>query len=609
MCIGCHWATFRNLNLGRAGSGSGGLTRRRVLQYGAASAGTALVAGTAAPSFTADAAAATDGDADIVFRNGPVYTVNADNPWARAVAIKDRRITYVGDEAGVQPFIGPRTRVVELAGKMLLPGFVEGHIHPLVGSTLTRGVELQYDTREEILDALRAYRAKIGQVDIVRGFGWRYFAFPSSGPRKEDLDALWPDVPVILFAIDGHCAWVNSQALALAGVTRDTKDPLPGFSYFERDPTTGEPTGYLVEVPVIVQVNNAVEPFSPDYVAGGLAEWLPKAAAAGITTVFEAGMQVVSDIEGFGIYSSFERAGKLPFRVVGSYYHNNPAIDPVPVIQALRREFQSELVQASVLKLNIDGGDAQRTAALLAPYSDAPGTSGDTLLPPELFADIIRRADREGIDIHVHSYGDRATRLSLDAIEAAVKANPPRDRRHALAHILLVAPEDVPRFGELGVVAQFSAQWAVPDRTWRDITGMRLGTQRGNELYSIKSILAHGGVASFGTDWPAAGHYSTYRPLDAIEVAITRRELGKPDSPQLQPISETVTLDAALRANTIGPAHQLRMEHKVGSIEAGKLADLVVLEKNLFDVLPHEIHKIDVLMTVMNGRVTHERNA
>ena len=298
-----------------------------------------------------------DSSADIVSRNGPVYTVDATKPWARAVAVKGKRIAYVGDEAGIQTFIGPQSRVVDLAGKMLLPGFIEGHIHPLVGAALTRGADLQFNTREDILGALKAYRDKVGKADIVRGFGWRYFAFPATGPRKEDLDAIWPDVPVILFAIDAHSAWVNSQALALAGVTKDTKDPLPGFSYFERDPATGEPTGYLVEVPAIVRVNNAVEPFSRDYVAEGLAEWLPQAAAAGITTVFDAGMQVIPDAEGFAIYSDLERKGRLPFRVIGSYYHNNPDIDPVPVIKALRREFQSELVRASVLKLNIDGGD------------------------------------------------------------------------------------------------------------------------------------------------------------------------------------------------------------------------------------------------------------
>ena len=176
-------------------------------------------------------------------------------------------------------------------------------------------------------------------------------------------------------------------------------------------------------------------------------------------------MQIVPEADGFAIYDRLEREGRLPFRVVGSYYHNNPAIDPVPLIQALHRGFNSELVKASVLKLNIDGGDSQRTAAFFAPYADAPETRGETLLPPDLFADIIRRADREGINIHIHSYGDRATHLSLDAFEAAIKANPPRDRRNTLAHLFVVTPDDIPRFAKLGVVAQLRSSAAFPSMT------------------------------------------------------------------------------------------------------------------------------------------------
>jgi predicted amidohydrolase YtcJ len=608
MCLGCYWANFRDYVQNASTSNGSGPTRRQAMRRGARFAATAAVAASAAPSFIAEAVAASDPGADIVFRNGPVYTVNGDRPWARAVAVRGKHIVYVGDERGVQSFLGPNTRVIDLAGRMLMPGFVEGHIHPLVGSTLTRGADLQFDTKDEMLAALETYRDKVGAAGVVRGYGWRYAAFPATGPRKEDLDAIWPDVPVILIAIDGHSAWVNSQALALAGVTKDAKDPLPGFSTFERDPATGEPTGYCVEVPAIIRINNAIEPFSADYVAESLAEWLPQASAAGITTVFDAGMQIVPDMEGFAIYERLERRGKLPFRVIGAHYHNNPAVDPVPVIQALRREFNSELVKASVLKLNIDGGDSQRTAAFLAPYADAPETSGDTLLPPDLFADIIKRADRVGLNIHIHSYGDRATRLSLDAFEAAIKSNPPRDRRHALAHLFLVAPEDIPRFAKLGVVGSFSTQWAVPDSS-QAIGRARLGPPRSDQLYRWGSILREGGVVSLGTDWPAAGYYSTYRPLDAIEAATSRRELGKAEGPQLAPAEEAIPLDAALKAATMGPALQLGIEHEVGSIEVGKLADLVVMEKNLFEVAPHEVHKTKVLVTVMNGKVVHEQHA
>lgn len=603
MCIGCDWANFRNLlHAGDPAQQEKGPTRRRVLQASAlvAAAAVAPVSALAQPGRSAGERA------DIVFRNGPVYTINGDRAWARAVAVRKKQIVYVGDDAGIEAFVGPATRIVDLSGKMLLPGVVEGHIHPIVGSTLTRGVDLQFDTREETLAALKAYRAKVGKVDVVRGFGWRYSAFPATGPRKEDLDQIWPDTPVFLIAIDGHSAWVNSKVLAIAEIAKETKDPLPGFSYYERDPATGEPTGYLVEPPTMFPALNAIGPFTAEYVGQSLEEWLPKASAAGITAVFDAGMALLPEEKGFQLYAALERRGKLPFRVVGSYYHNNPVIDPVPLINVLRRQFQSELVQASVLKLNLDGGDAQRTAALLAPYSDDPGTSGDTLLPPDLFKDIVRRADGDGLDIHVHSYGDRATRISLDAIEAAIRVNPPRDRRHGLAHLILVSREDMPRFAELGVTAQFSAQWAVPDQTWKDVTQRRFGPARSEQLYGMRTILRHGANVSLGTDWPAAGYYSTYRPLEAIEIATTRQELDQPGQPPLAPVDERISLDEALRANTMGAAYQIGLERKIGSIEVGKLADMVVLDRNLFEIPTHEIHKAKVLMTVMNGQVRHE---
>ena len=608
MCLGCHWSKYRDFGKIASTKNGSALTRREALGLGAAFAATTAALSTGS-SFIAEAAAASDPSPDVVFRNGPVYTVNSEKPWASAVAVKGKRIVYVGDEAGVQEFVGPQTRVVDLAGKMLLPGFIDSHTHPLGGSAITRGVDLQFDTHEETLDALRSYRDKIGNVDIIRGFGWRYNAFPTTGPRKEDLDAIWPDTPVFLVAIDGHAAWANSQALALAGVTKDAKDPLPGFSYFQRDLATGEPTGFLVEVPVMFVLLNAIAPFSRDYIAESLREWLPRASAAGITGLFNAGMQVLPETEGFGIYQELEREGKLPFRVIGSYYHNNPAIDPVPIIRALRREFHSELVKASVLKLNMDGGDNAHTGVFLAPYADKPETSGDPLLPIPMFFDIVRRADAEGIDIHVHSIGDRATRLTLDAVEAAIKANPPRDRRSAIAHLTLVDPKDEPRFAKLAVAAQFSAQWAVADKPWQAVTRSRLGGERADRVYRLGSMLRAGGVLSFGSDWPAANSYSTYKPLDAIEIATTRRELDRPDGAPLPGNDEAIPLAAALKAATMGAAWQLGLEKEVGSIEAGKLADLVVLEKNLFEVAPPDIHKTKVLMTVMNGKVRHEQGA
>lgn len=584
MCLACEWAAFVKGE------------QRRLADVDPAVKHRSSAPAPAAP------AALREG---IVFKNGVVHTVVAGAAPAQAVVVEGDSIVYVGDDEGVAAFERPGMRVVDLQGRMLLPGFVEAHIHPIVGSTITQGVDLQFDTREESLAALEAYRDEIGEVDIVRGFGWRYTAFPSDGPVKADLDAIWPDIPAVLLAIDGHSGWANSKALELAGITAESPEPNPGFSYFQRD-EEGEPTGWLVEVAAIFTVLMAIAPYTPEYIFQSVAEWMPKASAAGITSAFDAGLILVPEDDGFEVYAELERQGLLPFRLIGSFYHFDPSIDPLPIITGLRDRFNTDLIQARVLKVNIDGGDAQRTAAMLAPYSDDPTTSGDTILPVEVVNDIVARADLEGIDLHFHSFGDRGIRVTLDALEKAITENPPRDRRHTMAHLVIVDDADLGRFADLGVIGQFSAQWSVPDAFWKGVTKQRWGDERGDKTYRYGTHLRSGARLTLGTDWPAASHYSTYEPLKAIQIAVTRQEIGKEDSTEpLPPAAERITLDEAIRASTIDAAYQLRLDDKVGTIEVGKRADLIVLDKNLFDLPASQISTARVVMTLMDGQVRH----
>lgn len=545
-------------------------------------------------------------NADVIFRNGTVYTVDPAKPRAEAVATRGKQIIHVGTTDDAMALAGPSTRVVDLDGGTLLPGFAEGHIHPIAGSAITRGVDLQYDTRDAILAALRDYAPTVAGTGPVRGFGWRYDAFPATGPRREDLDAIWPDRPVLLIAIDAHSAWVNTKTLELAGITRDTTDPVPGFSVFQRDPD-GTPTGYLVEVPAYMQVLNSVVPMDEAFVADSLAKWVPDASAAGITSVFDAGVEIMSEDKAFGHYRDLETAGKLPFRVTGSYYYNDPKTDPLPKIIALRDGPQTELVHVNVLKIVMDGVDAGRTAAMLAPYADQPDTDGQPLFSAEQINDVVARADAQGIDVHVHCIGDRSARMTLDAIEAAMKTNPQRDRRNTIAHLQYVDPQDIPRLGALGVLAQVSAQWATPDPYWHKVTTVRWGPERSGHMYAFKSLSDGGARLSFGSDWPAASYYSTFRPLEAVEIAVTRQELGKPGQTPLPRPEERLTLDQAITAQTMGPAYQLHRENELGSITAGKLADLVVLDKDLTTIPPSEIHQANVKLTMMNGVVRYEK--
>ena len=549
--------------------------------------------------------------ADKVFTNGKIYTVNEAQPWAEAVAIKDKKIVFVGTSKEAKAYIGDNTKTTDLKGKMMLPGFIEGHIHPVTGALATVGVDLQYDSVEEVLKAVKEYADANPDLEVIRGFGWRYTLFPSTGPTRDLLDEIVSDKPVVLFAIDAHSAWANSMALEMANINQETPDPQPGYSHYQRDPKTKEATGYLVEVPAMLEVLNEIQPQNVETIAKELGNLMPQFPAAGITSLFDAGIIGIPEEAGFDMYLNLEKQGKLPLRVVGCTYHNKPDIDPLPIIRSLRDKYNTELVQAKVLKINIDGGDAQHTGCFLQPYADKPETSGNPIFTQEQLNKLVIAADAEGIDCHFHSFGDGAVRMTLDAIEAATNANPKRDRRHTIGHAIYMHEDDIPRFAELNAIAQMSIQWAMPDATNLKISVERLGEEIvSTRHHRARSVIEANGKVAFGTDWPAAGHYSTYKPLEAIEVAVTREMIKdfKGVREIMPPINERLTLEQAIKSSTLSPAYQIHFDDKVGSIEVGKLADLVILEKNLFDIEPKEISSVKVIGTLMNGQFTFNEN-
>lgn len=542
----------------------------------------------------------------IVFRGGSVYTMNPDRPWGQAVAVRGSQIIAVGSDAEVLAAVGDGTRCVELDGRMVMPGFIEAHIHPLLGSFVTSGADLQVPDREAALATVADY-ARAHPDGPVRGFGWRVDMFGPEGPRRQDLDAILPDRPALLFAIDGHSVWVNTATLRRAGIGRDSPDPVPGFSYYARD-ASGEPTGFVLEAPAILGMLGAIDPVTPQRLAQQFAEWAPNAAAAGVTALFDAGMPPAGDDpDGLAdIYTEAEARGELPFRVVVSHLCKEPPIDDtVAAVTRLRDRLGTELVHGGVLKILGDGTLEGHTAYLLQPYADRPDTAGQSPFSEHQWHRLVAEADAAGLDVHIHALGDRTTRIALDAIEAAIAANPPRDRRHAIAHLELVDDADLPRFGRLGVIGQFSATWMAADPSNAVTTRQRCGDRRFATIYRPRALLDTGATIAFGSDWPAAGWFSTYKPLDAIETAVTRQSVGTPDMAVLEPADQRLDLAQALYAATMGPARQLRLDHLVGSIEPGKRADLVVLRHNLFDVEPHRIAATPIDMTMMNGRITH----
>jgi predicted amidohydrolase YtcJ len=529
--------------------------------------------------------------ADLVFTNGAVYTVDAVRSWADSVAVRAGRIVYVGPPAGAKAFQGPSTRVVDLKGQMLLPAFHDAHVHPVSGGMELALCDLNGSKNsEEVIDRIRRYAASHPSEKWVVGGGWDLPVFPGANPTRQQLDAIVADRPACLSAADGHSSWVNTKALQMAGVTRATPDPANGR--IERD-ADGNPSGTLRESAQRL-VDRLIPDPSPKAYADGLRRGLEMANRFGITSLIEAN----AGDEILAAYGEAQRGGWLSARVIASLsVDERKGPEQVAGLVRKRQAFTRGRLRATAAKIFADGVIESETALLLAPYLSRPGYAGKADIEPQAFDRLATALDRERFQIHIHAIGDRAIRLSLDALEAARKANGPRDARPFVAHLELIDPADIPRFRALGVVADFQPLWAWADPYIEDLTLPKLGPERSRWLYPIRSVLASGAVVAGGSDWSV----SSMNPLDAIEIAVTRKGLGQGEGPAFIP-EERVGLPEMLAAYTIAGAYTAFQERETGSIEVGKSADLIVLDHNLFTVPPERIHETKVVLTLLEGR-------
>jgi predicted amidohydrolase YtcJ len=530
--------------------------------------------------------------ADLVLTGGPVRTLSAARPTAEALAVAGGRVVYVGDAAGARRFQGPATRVVDLGGRAVLPAFRDSHIHLVTGGVEQLACNVAgLATKEAVCARVRDYAAAHPDLPWVTGGGWDLPLFPQANPRKEDLDALVPDRPAVLDSADGHSAWANSRALALAGVTRATPDPEGGR--IERDPATGEPTGTLRESAAGL-VERLVPPLGPEDYIRGLRAGLALANRHGIVSIVEA--SAGPDL--LDAYAALDRSGELSVRVLASLHvDTSRGVSEAARLAGLRRRYAGTRLKATAAKIFADGVMEPHTAALLEPYVDRPGDRGEPLLGPEAFDALAVALDRAGFQVHVHAIGDRAVRMSLDAFEAAGRANGLRDMRHHIAHLELVDPADVPRFRKLGAAANFQALWAYADPYITDLTLPILGPARSRWLYPVGSVAATGAVLVGGSDWSV----SSLNPLEAIEVALTRRSPDDPPGEAWIP-EERAGLETMLRSYTVNGAWLVREEEARGALETGKAADLVVLDRDPFTVTPQALSEIKVLLTLLDGR-------
>lgn len=534
--------------------------------------------------------------ADLILTNAVVYTLDSQYPWATALVIRDGLIVAVGnDRELLEEYEG---RVLDLEGKMVLPGFHDAHAHPVYGGLLLNRCDLSPLTSvDAILARVRDCDAALAEGEWLLGGGWNLSLFAEANPGKDLLDAVSAERRIYLRGADGHSAWVNGAALTAAGITADTVDPTNGI--IERD-AAGEPSGTLRETAMALVEAVLPETTAEERLAGALAG-LRMANAFGITSFIDASV----DRATLETWQTLAADGRLTARVVASIGADGDMLGP-PDLSLLDPASRGSgaLVRANAAKIFLDGVLEGETAALLEPYIGRGGASGAMNMPWEQLRDLVIDLDARDIQVHMHAIGDRAVREGLDAIEAAREANGPKDNRHHISHLQLVHPDDYPRFRQLEVFANFQALWAFPDAYITDVNLPVVGQARVDRMYPIASIHRQGGTLVGGSDWSV----SSMNPLLAIETALSRQAPDDESEATLNE-EERVPLPVMLAAYTRNGALLMHQEDRVGSIERGKYADLVVLEHNLFDVDVREIGEVEVVMTLFEGRIVYEREA
>jgi predicted amidohydrolase YtcJ len=539
-----------------------------------------------------------------------VYTVDEMRNRARAVAVTGGRISAVGSDGEIRRHVGQRTEVVDLSGRLLLPGFQDSHIHPVAS-----GVDmLQCDLHEAY--ALADYERIIGEyadehpdAGWIVGGGWSMDIFPGGSPSKEILDAIVPDRPVFLPSRDGHSGWVNSRALELAGVTGQTPDPADGR--IERTPD-GEPLGTLQEG-AMEMVGRLAPTVTPEMLAEGLLLAQRHLHALGITGWQDAIVDTGIAYGAYGPYVDAAGRGDLTARVVGAlWWDRHRGMDQVDELLELRANGRVGRFNATSVKIMQDGVIENGTAASLTPYLDAHGhetdNSGISFVDPELLKEIVTRLDAEGFQVHFHALADRAVREALDAIQAAREANGPNDHRHHLAHIQVVHPDDIPRFHELDVVANGQPLWAMLEGQMVNLTIPFLGPDRAGWQYPFASLVRAGATLAFGSDWSV----SSPDPLEEMHVAVNRMapvgyayaDEDDPTDPFLP--DERVDLATAVAAFTMGSSYVNHLDDVTGSIEVGKEADVIVLDRDIFARPVDEISQASVDLTFVGGKCVHD---
>jgi predicted amidohydrolase YtcJ len=536
------------------------------------------------------------GDCDLVVI-GQIRTVSKAMPLAEGMAVKDGRIAYIGAAGEARNRLSPAGTLIELApGQSVLPGIVDAHIHMLDAGMKRRSCMMEEpSSREQVLQTVADFAKKNPDFEWITGYGWPPSLFPDGNPHKKDLDAIVPDRPVFLFADDGHSAWLNSKGLATLGITKESADPPLGR--IERDPQTGEPTGVLREEAAFQAEDRLPQP-TDEFMLDSLKEVQKYLHGLGITMIQDA----YTSPRFLEIYSRAARSGDLTMKVVAAHVTNPaPPASQVDALIELRDKYAYGHLRADSAKILMDGIIEAKTAAVIEPYVDT-NDHGILNWQAAEFAAMAQRLDKEGFQIHIHAVGDRAVRAGLDGLEAARKANGLSNNRHQMAHLEMVDPDDIPRFQELEVTANFQPYWLYEDVWLEKNTVPYIGPERAKRLYQIKTLTDGGARLALGSDWPI----SAADPFLGMMVAATHKNPKKPEYPVWEP-EERMPMETLLEAYTLGGAWINRSDEDTGSLEQNKAADFIIIDRDILAIPPDKVGGTQVLSTYVDGKCVYQR--
>ncbi|HTP34119.1 MAG TPA: amidohydrolase [Candidatus Acidoferrales bacterium] len=532
--------------------------------------------------------------ADLVLVNGKIWTVNPSQPVVEAAACLGSRIVATGSSAEIRKWIGANTKVIDLGGRLVVPGFNDSHVHLVDGGRHAGSVQLHEARSEaEFRDRIRDYAAKLPKGRWIVGGDWDQENWsPARLPNHELIDVAAGDHPVFVNRHDGHMVLVNNLVLRQAGITRDTPDP-PGGTIVRDE--RGEPTGILKDAAQDAAAK-LMPRLSSEEIENAVRAAMREARQNGVTSVQDVG----TTPEYFRVYQKLLRNGELTLRIST---HQPLAAWHRLADAGVGAAFGNPMLQAGALKAFADGSLGSTTALFYEPYSDAPnnrGIASQDMIPESKMKENILGADRAGLQVAIHAIGDRANDRVLSLFEEVAKENGPRDRRFRIEHAQHLRAVDIPRFASLGVIASMQPYHAIDDGSWAE---KRIGHERAKGTYAFRSLLDAGAILAFGSDW----YVAPLKPIEGIYAAATRRTLDGRHPEGWIP-EQRISAAEAVRAYTWGSAYASFGEKYKGTIAPGMLADLAVLSDDILSIDPAQISSAKVMITVFDGRVIYQRN-